>query len=170
MGVPGQNRTDFTLGQRRQQAGFTLIEVMIVVAIVGITSVIAVPNYLIWYARHQLTQAAMEITSQLAVSRLAAMTRNSTTSTTVAIGSGQLIMTATNASGGSVYTQMTEIPHVSTVTFLSGTNIQFSPLGLRTSAGAGDQVIGITNDRGLQYSVRVTQGGKAIWCPKASCP
>lgn len=158
------------LGRKNRESGFTLIEVMIAVAILGVATMLAVPNYSVWYSRHQLKQAAMEITSQLAVSRLTAMTRSSTTTTTVAIGSGQLIMTATNASGGAVYNQMTAIPHVSTVTFLSGTNIQFSPLGLRTSAGAGDQVIGITNDRGLQYSVRVTQGGKAIWCPKASCP
>ena len=38
------------------QKGFTLIEVMIAVSIVGILAMIAVPSYLQWNARYQLKQ------------------------------------------------------------------------------------------------------------------
>ncbi|MFI5223424.1 MAG: Tfp pilus assembly protein FimT/FimU, partial [Nitrospirales bacterium] len=42
------------LGRKHRESGFTLIEVMIAVAIVGTATAIAVPNYLEWNARYQL--------------------------------------------------------------------------------------------------------------------
>lgn len=44
------------------QAGFTLIELMIVVAIIGILSAVAIPTYQAYVARAQVTSALAELT------------------------------------------------------------------------------------------------------------
>jgi prepilin-type N-terminal cleavage/methylation domain-containing protein len=154
--------------------GFTLMEVMTVAAIIGLLSAIAVPNYLQWQSRYQLKQAAMEITSQLTTSRFVAMTRNVPVTTTFSISGGQLLTIATNATDATappVFLQASTLPKVTAVAVQGGGILQFSSSGLRASGAIGsDQLIQVTNDRGQIYSVRLTQGGKASWCPKNTCP
>ena len=157
------------LGFKNRQGGFTLIEMMIVVAIVGVTSAIAVPSYIDWHARYQLRQAATEIQNQLSVARISAMSRNSVVNVSLVLSGGKVQVSAGDASGTSVIpaTQM-----MSTVTGLNPapTAVAFSPLGIRSGGGAGNQQIGISNNRGLSYSVRITPRGKVSWCPAATCP
>lgn len=147
------------------------MEVMIVTAIIGLLSAIAVPNYLQWHSRYQLKQAAMEITSGLSTSRFIAMNRNVAITTTFAITGGQLTTTVNDPSGNAVFNQATNVPKVTSVVLVGGGNLQFSSSGLRASGTPGvDQLIQLTNNTGTTYSVRLTQGGKARWCAKSSCP
>ena len=156
-------------GKKHREGGFTLIEMMIVGAIIGVTSVLAVPSYIDWNARYQLRQAAKEIQNQLSLARINAMNRNSVVNVNLALTGGKVQIAAADALGVAV------IPATQMMGSVTGLNpaptvVAFSPLGTRSGGGAGNQQISISNNRGLSYSVRVTPRGKVSWCPAAACP
>lgn len=148
--------------------GFTLIELMITVAIIAIGTSIALPNFLAWHARYQLRQAATEIQGQLNLARLAAMTRNTVVNVNVALTGGKVRITAADALGVSV------VPASEMMSAVTGLNpapfaVAFSPLGIRSGGGAGNQQISISNNAGLSYSIQITPRGKVNWCPSVTC-
>ena len=154
------------LGRKDRESGFTLIEVMIVVAIIGIASALAIPNYVEWKARHDLREAVSEFSSNLNLARVVAMNRNRQATVTIQLVGG-LINVSGNAGGTPIFGTQTLS---SSVTGLPGgtTNVLFSSMGL--SAAAANQVIQLVNTRGLVYSVLVMPSGKVTWCAQSTCP
>ena len=67
------------------ETGFTLIEMLIVVAIIGIASALAIPNYLVWQSRSELRQAVAEVQNQLLLARMAALSRNAPVTVAISI-------------------------------------------------------------------------------------
>jgi prepilin-type N-terminal cleavage/methylation domain-containing protein len=57
------------------QKGFTSMELLLVIAIIGITAAISGPTYPQWSSKSQLREAATLIQSQLALARMTAMNR-----------------------------------------------------------------------------------------------
>jgi prepilin-type N-terminal cleavage/methylation domain-containing protein len=151
----------------RVEAGFTLVELMTVAAVITIGTAIAVPSYQQWIARYQLKQATTEINSELSLSRMAAMNRNTTVTVSLAVAGGKVSATFTDGTGAQV---MPPAAMQNQVTGVAGGPIVFNSLGLRVGGGAGNQTVTVTNKNGLTYSIRVTPAGKVNWCPQATCP
>ena len=154
------------LERKHRESGFTLIEVMIVCAIIGIASALAIPNYVEWKAQHDLREAVSEFSSNLNLARVVAMNRNRQSTVTIQLVGG-LINVSGIAGGTPIFSPQTLS---SSVTGLPGgtANVLFSSMGL--SAAAANQVIQLVNTRGLVYSVLVMPSGKVTWCAQSTCP
>ncbi len=145
----------------RRQGGFTLIEVMIAVAIVGILAMVAVPNYLQWNARYQLKQGTTELAGSLSLARMAAMNRNLAVTVTLALVSGRVNVDFGGALAPLVLPQ-------TIVAFTGGPTIQFTRQGL--SGAAANVPLTLVSQQGTVYSLVVTPSGKVNWCAQATCP
>lgn len=146
----------------RRAAGFTLVEVMTVSAVISVLTMVALPAYQQWNSRYQLRQATEEVAGNLKLARMAAMSRGTNVVVTLAVVGDR----GTLSTGG-VFPPVTLSDGV---TGLTATTVTFSQLGLRAGGGAGNQLVQLTSKSGTVYSVLVTPSGKINWCKTASCP
>lgn len=154
------------LGRKNREGGFTMIEVMIVVAIVGIASVLAVPNIPLWLARYDLKQSMSEIASDLSLAKLVAMNRNRQATVTIQMA-GSLIQVSGTSGGQQIFGTRTLPSRVNALPGGTAT-VNFSSMGLSTATAA--QTIQVRNEQGLTYSISVLPSGKVTWCAKSLCP
>jgi type IV fimbrial biogenesis protein FimT len=163
------------------EIGFTLIEMLIVVAIMGIAGLIALPNYSLWQSRSELRQAVTEVQNQLLLARMAALSRNAPVTVAISITNGALQTTTTNAATGAqiMGSFSVRLPHVvdlkvgpsATWTSAATANVSFNSMGMR-SGGPGptlNQELAMVNDKGIQFSMKVTPRGIVNWCQDSIC-
>ena len=137
--------------------GFTLIEMMVGIAILSILVSIAIPNYLTWNARYQFKDTARMLSSNLVLTRISSMSRNTGTALTL------------QAVGG-VTQYNSEAPGMPTMTFPADVSVNgalpvtvnFNQFGQRTSGGAGNQIINLdsTEQPNTRYVLTITTSGK----------
>src|SRR5687767_1808029 len=147
----------------RRNSGFTLIELMVVVAILTIAVGLALPEFLRWHVQSQLRQAASEIATQLMLARMAAMNRNRSVDVTVqGSGEGVHISAVAPSSGTAVIKDKLFSTRVTSV-LGSPVIVSFSSMGMRTTGGSGTQTIGVCDTYQRQYSVSIIPSGKVNW-------
>ena len=151
------------MSRQYRNSGFTLIELMIAVAILSIATSLAVPEFLRWHAQSRLRQATSEIATQLVLARMAAMNRNRNVDVTVQTTGGLVHLSAVTSTSGTPVINDTTFPGQVSSVVGSPVTISFSSLGLRTSGGTGTQFIGVCDIYKRQYSVAVVPSGKVNW-------
>ena len=168
MGVSNKTRRDGTLSR---QAGFTLIEVLIAAAIIGIAAAIAIPNFTRMYIDYQTRVTASEITRHLVLVRTRAMTTNQTLNVQIVLVNGGVQMTTTNLAGAPALQGLNRIEAVQITTLAfnnggipGGGVVQFNSYGLRTSVpGTGVQTITVGGTLAgaptTQYLINIAQSG-----------
>lgn len=160
------------------EQGFSLIEVMTVVAIMALATAIAIPSYQAWYAKSKLKSVLLELNSNMNMARTVAKNRNTTITVTVALSNGRVRATYTTPANTSaacladaktcaIETQVMPIE----ITGIGGTTqFQFNSLGLRVGGGTANQALQIRDQAGLTYEIQVTPAGRIRWCTTLPCP
>lgn len=165
----------------RSPHGFSLIEVMIAGAIIGVAGVIATPNFLVWKSRSELKEAVTEVANQLNEAKVVAQSRNTPVTVTIDLSAGTVRTTMVNSATGAALmtTVSSHVPHVVTLMVgpssgwasASTATVSFTSIGTR-SGGPGpmlNQELAFVNDKGLQYALKVTPRGVTAWCQQAAC-
>lgn len=156
----------FSVTKRRCERGYTLIETMVVLGIVGLVSMLAIPNFTLWVSKYQLNQAASEIVADLNMAKFIAMNRNRQATVTIQLV-GSTVQISGLAGGVEIIPTKTFMGRVNGLPGGTAT-VNFSSMGMSTATAP--QTIQLQNDKGLVYAVSVLPSGKVNWCPKASCP
>lgn len=149
------------------QRGFTLIEIMIVVAILGIAAGISAPSFIAMYARYELNQASSGLYNRLLFARSAAISRNA-----------MIVATPANVPGSESQVTFTaplgveRLPlSVNFMVPLPATPIGFTPRG-RSTTPLAVQTIQLQSVRipNLIYTISLSPSGKVTWCRQQITP
>ena len=80
----------------RKRSGFTIIELIIVIAILGILTAVGVPNFLSWLPKYRLKSAARDLYSNMQLAKMAAIKANGNCSVTYSSNPDQYTVSLLN--------------------------------------------------------------------------
>jgi len=154
---------------RKSRAGFTLIEMLVVMVILGILASLAVPTFSRWYPNYRLRAAAREVYSTFQTARLAAIKEGSaTTYGAVTFDTGNKTYRAfidTNNDWAPTGTEriLKQVTLPDSVDFdditLPTDRTRFNNRGLVDMTGSGDGTVKLKNDNGREETVTLLPAG-----------
>lgn len=153
--------------------GFTLLELMIAVVIIGVVLRVAMPNFQIWVSNQRLRDDMSQIEADIQVARMTAINRNIPVSVmfnqiasqyTVFIDDGQGGGTARDLAQNGTETTLIQRTLKNGITFSSvdfngGAALLFNPRGFRSSPSGGNSKLELSTSRGKKYRISVTLVG-----------
>jgi type IV fimbrial biogenesis protein FimT len=135
-----------------KQSGFTLIEMMIIIAILAIFAAIATPNFLSYLPKSRLNGAARQVMGDLMAARMKAVSQNCDVTVTFASGNPEYkIWTDSNNndtidSGEEITKNIQSNYYDVIISSTTNNNIKFSSRG--TASPLGETIITLTNSVG----------------------
>lgn len=152
--------------------GFSILEMMIIVAIVGILSAIAIPNFQVWVANQRLRNSVAQLEGDLQVARITAINRNVPVTVLFNQGAGSYTVFVDDGTGGGTARNLArEAGEVllfqrsldSGVTFsaisMLNSAVLFNGKGLRWRPIADPASATLRSSQGKQYCVTITLVG-----------
>jgi prepilin-type N-terminal cleavage/methylation domain-containing protein len=139
----------------RKNSGFTLIELMIVIAIIGILGAFLAPNVIGWMPQYRLKNAVMELGSHIQQARLSAIKENQDCTMSFNTGNHTYHVTCLD----NITVELADYgSNVAFTTVSPPQVINFTSRGL--TDGVGTFVISMTSlGGGDTYSIRITPTG-----------
>jgi type IV fimbrial biogenesis protein FimT len=138
----------------RKNSGFSLMELMVTIAIIAILASIATPNMIDWLSRSKQRTSARDVLSAIELGRMTAIRRNATATVTFAANT----VTVTVTEGGATTTVRTArlasgVSLVQPGAGAIGAVFTFNPQGI--PSGSGNVLIrdGKHADKAVQVSV-----------------
>jgi prepilin-type N-terminal cleavage/methylation domain-containing protein len=184
------------LGRLKTGQGFSLIEVLVVVAIIGALVLIAVPNYIIWNQKYQLRSEVSNLAGNLGRARMMAINTNTVVTATVTQTAAAVPVTVTFSGGVLPTITMNRVVSLSDVTgnrvgqalVASPQVVGFNQMGLWVNtgfaantclnptapatpcpAGSAAQVLNFVNPNAVNYRIVILPTGKIAWCYTSDC-
>ena len=139
----------------RKDSGFTLIELMVVIAIIGVLCAIAIPNFLNWLPKHRVGSAARTVMSTLEFARINAIKTNAD----VTVNFGWANESLTVESGGTTLRTRGLPAGVNLQDIDLGDSVTFNGHGF--SDESGGVVVENTKNDTLRRIINLTLGGNA---------
>jgi type IV pilus assembly protein PilA len=133
---------------KQGQQGFTLIELMIVVAIIGILAAIAIPQYQDYTARSQVTRAYSEL-SQYRTAIEESLQRG--------------VVTISAADAGYVQSTLTDDVFTADADFTGGTGSLTAVLSNSAGAGIQNASIAVTRDADGIWTCEISELTASSW-------
>jgi type IV fimbrial biogenesis protein FimT len=156
----------------KENKGFTLMEVMIVIAIIAIITAIAIPNIFAYLPKHRLNQGAREVYSALQYARLRAVKEATNVVATFDTGADSYTVFLDDGSGGGTAGDniqngseptlrsgaMPKDVDITTASFSSGTWVRFDFRGMPNGLG-GNVKLFSTSQNQLARMITVIVSG-----------
>jgi prepilin-type N-terminal cleavage/methylation domain-containing protein len=175
------------LAPTKTKGGYTLLEMMIVVAIVGVLCAISVPNFIIWNQKQKLKSDVANLAGTLAIARMTAINQNTPVVVSITqIPPAAVSVTFLSPVGAVMLPPITMSPIIRLTDAVGGAalspqDLRFNNMGTWVNTGtlnnicipgacpSTSQVLNFRNGGTDNFRIVVLQTGKIIWCYIPTC-